>query len=245
VRITSERKMLSGTSDRSIEDNEQKPIRVAIIDDESPIRRGLARLMRTSGIEAFVFSSPPEFLYDAVREQVDCAVTDLRMPALDGLAFQQELGRSLPHLSVVFITGHGNVPASVKAMKSGAVDFLEKPVDSDALLTAVVRAAERTRTLKVSYDQQSKIERLYKKLTPREQQIFALVVNGWLNKQAASDLGISEKTVKVHRARVMEKMSAGSVAELARMAERLGIRDAGAQDLSVSAPASSPGGLHS
>jgi FixJ family two-component response regulator len=180
--------------------------------------------MRSSGIEAFTFSSPQEFLNDAVREQVDCAVTDLRMPALDGLGLQQELNKSMPHLSIVFITGHGNVPATVRAMKSGAVDFLEKPIDSDALLAAVVRAAERTRTLQASYDQHAALKRLYEKLTPRERQIFALVVDGSLNKQSASDLGISEKTVKVHRARVMEKMAAGSVAELARMAERLGIR---------------------
>src|SRR5262245_15519166 len=113
--------MLSGANDRSVEGCERKPIKVAIIDDESPIRRALARLLRSSGIEAFTFSSPQDFLNDTAREQADCTVTDLRMPGLDGLELQEELSRSLPHLSIVFITGHGNVPASVKAMKSGAV----------------------------------------------------------------------------------------------------------------------------
>jgi FixJ family two-component response regulator len=161
VQITSET-MLSGANHRSVEGCERKAIKVAIIDDESSVRRGLARLIRSSGIEAITFSSPQEFLNDAVREQVDCTVTDLRMPGLDGLGLQQELDGSLPHLSIVFITGHGNVPASVKAMKSGAVDFLEKPVQGDSLLAAVVRAAERSRTLKASNDQQAAIKRLTK-----------------------------------------------------------------------------------
>jgi FixJ family two-component response regulator len=202
------------------------PIKMAIIDDEAPLRRALSRLMRSAGIEAITFSSPHEFLDAPIREQVDCVVTDLRMPGFDGFTFQQTLNEGLPHLSLVFITGHANVPASVKAMKSGAVDFLEKPVDGDALLGAVIRAAERSRALKASYDTLAAMQRLYEKLTPRERQIFALIGDGSLNKQAASDLGIGEKTVKVHRARVMEKMQAGSLAELARIAERLGVRSA-------------------
>jgi FixJ family two-component response regulator len=200
------------------------PIKVAIIDDEAPMRRALSRLMRAAGIEPITFASPHEFLDALIREQIDCAVTDLRMPGFDGLKFQQTLNEESPHLSLVFITGHGNVVASVKAMKSGAVDFLEKPVDSDALLGAVIRAAERSRSLKASHDTLAAMRRLYEKLTPRERQIFVLIVDGSLNKQAASDLGIAEKTVKVHRARVMQKMQAGSLAELARVAERLGVR---------------------
>ena len=199
-------------------------IKVAIIDDEAPIRRSLARLMRSASMEPIIFSSPHEFLNHPIREQVVCAITDMRMPGLDGLRLQQELSKAAPHLSLVFITGHGNVQASVNAMKSGAVDFLEKPVDSDALLAAVVRAAERSRASKVSGDQFAAIERRYERLTPRERQVFASIVDGALNKQTASDLGIAEKTVKVHRARVMEKMQAGSLAELARMAERLSIQ---------------------
>jgi FixJ family two-component response regulator len=220
--------MNKATSDRNAEAPALAPIKVAIIDDEQSMRKALARLMKSAGIEAAVFSSALEFLDDAINLQVDCAMTDLRMPGLDGLSFQEEIGKTLPHLSLIFITGHGNVPASVKAMKSGAVDFLEKPVESTALLTAVQRAAERSRALKASHDELVSAERRYQQLTPRERQVFALIVAGLLNKQAASDLGIAEKTVKVHRARVMEKMAADSLAELVRMAERLGVgrRDA-------------------
>jgi FixJ family two-component response regulator len=204
------------------------PIKVAVIDDEAPMRRALARLMKSAGIEATTFSSPGDFLNDPIREQVDCAVTDLRMPGFDGLKFQDEVSKTARHLSLVFVTGYGNVPASVKAMKSGAVDFLEKPVDGDTLLTAVRRAAERTRALKAAHDEITAIAGRYERLTLRERQIFGLIVEGSLNKQAASDLGIAEKTVKVHRARVMEKMGAGSFAELVRMSERLVVRNVGA-----------------
>jgi len=207
-------------------------IKVAIIDDEARTLRSLARLMRSAGIEAITFSSPYEFLNNSAREEVDCAVTDLRMPGIDGLKLQQELKETSPHLSLVFITGHGNVPAGVTAMKGGAVDFLEKPVDSDALLAAILRAAEQSRRLRASHDEITTIEGRYGRLTPRERQIFALVAEGSLNKQAASDLGITERTVKVHRARVMEKMGAGSLAELARMAERLGARRTDAKTFS-------------
>lgn len=199
------------------------PLKVAIIDDEQSMRRALARLMRSTGIEATAFSSALEFLGDAAHQEVDCAITDLSMPGLDGLRFQEEVARTLPHLSLVFITGHGSIPASVKAMKSGAVDFLEKPVESRALLAAVHRAAQRSRRLRASQEELLVIERRYEELTAREREVFALVVAGRLNKQAAADLGIAEKTVKVHRARVMEKMTAESLADLVRMAERLGI----------------------
>jgi FixJ family two-component response regulator len=199
------------------------PIKVAVIDDEAPMRRALARLMKLADIEVATFSSPHEFLSNAIHLEVDCAVTDLRMPGFDGLHLQDELTKTAPHLSLVFITGHGNVPAGVTAMKRGAVDFLEKPVDGEELVIAVRRAAERSRALKASHDETTAIARRYERLTPRERQIFALIVDGSLNKQAASDLGIAEKTVKVHRARVMEKMGAGALAELVRMAERLGV----------------------
>lgn len=210
------------------------PIKVAIIDDEALMRRALARLMRSAGIEPLTFSSPREFLKDNNYHEIDCAITDLRMPDFDGLRFQDEINKTAPHLSLVFITGHADVAASVKAMKSGAVDFLEKPVDSGVLLAAIVRAAERSRALKVLGDQFTAIERRYETLTHRQRQVFASIAGGSLNKQAASDLGITEKTVKVHRACVMEKMKAGSLAELARMAERLGVRSADVVKLSSS-----------
>jgi FixJ family two-component response regulator len=202
------------------------PIRVAVIDDEAPMRRALGRLMKSAGIEASIFSSAHEFLDDPMHHQVDCAITDMRMPGVDGLELQEELVKTLPCLSLVFITGHGNVPSSVKAMKGGAVDFMEKPVDSEALLAAVRRAAERSRVLNASRDQLTALNLRYEKLTTRERQVFILITAGLLNKQAAADLGIAEKTVKVHLARVMEKMGTDSLAELVRMAERLGVREA-------------------
>jgi FixJ family two-component response regulator len=202
------------------------PIKVAVIDDEATMRRALARLMKSAGIEAAIFSSPSEFLSSPVHQLVDCAVTDIRMPGFDGLKLQQELGRISPHLSLVFLTGYGNIPISVEAMKEGAVDFLVKPVDRSALLDAIRRAAERSRVLKASRDEATALGRRYEEVTAREREVFALVTAGLLNRQVADQLGIAEKTVKVHRARVMEKMSAGSLADLVRMAERLGVRNA-------------------
>src|SRR5512146_40822 len=200
------------------------PIKVAVIYDEASMRRALARLMKSAGIEALIVSAPHEFLGSPVHQQVDCAVTDVRMPGFDGLKLQQELGKISPHLSLVFLTGYGNIPISVEAMKNGAVDFLVKPVDGDALLAAIHRAAERSRVLKASRDELMALERRYEEVTAREREVFALVTAGLLNKQVAEHLGVAEKTVKVHRARVMEKIGAGSLADLVRMAERLGVR---------------------
>jgi FixJ family two-component response regulator len=197
------------------------PIKVAVIDDDAPMRRALVRLIKSARIEAAAFSSAREFLDDPIHRQVDCAVTDMRMPDFDGLKLQEELNKTLPHLSMVFITGHGSVPMSVEAMKGGAVDFLEKPVDDTALLAAIHRAAERSRALKASRDELVAIERRYERMTPRERQVFALVTAGLLNKQIASDLGVAERTVKVHRARAMEKMEADSLAHLVQMAQLL------------------------
>ena len=126
------------------------PTRVAIIDDDESTRKSLARLMKSAGISATTFSSAGAFLEDPARDQIDCAVTDMRMPGLDGLKLQETLAETLPHLSVIFVTGHGDVPTGIKAMKGGAVDFLEKPVDSDALLAAIERAADRSRAQKAS-----------------------------------------------------------------------------------------------
>jgi FixJ family two-component response regulator len=204
------------------------PIKIAIIDDEAPMRRALTRLLKSAAIEAITFSSAREFLDDPIHEQVDCAVTDMRMPGFDGLELQEQLTRTLPHLSLVFITGHGDIQGSVRAMKGGAVDFLEKPVDGDALLSAIRRAAARSRALKASHEERMALERRYAEVTPREREVFALVTSGLLNKQIAVDLGVTEKTIKVHRARVMEKMGAESLADLVRKAERLGALSADA-----------------
>jgi FixJ family two-component response regulator len=199
------------------------PIKVAVIDDDASMRKALVRLIKSARIEAAAFSSAREFLDDPIHRQVDCAVTDMRMPGFDGLKLQEELNKTLPHLSMVFITGHGSVPVSVEAMKGGAVDFLEKPVDAEALLAAIHRAAQRSRALKASRDETIAIERRYERMSTRERQVFALVTTGFLNKQIAFDLGVAERTVKVHRARAMEKMEADSLAQLVRMAQVLGV----------------------
>jgi FixJ family two-component response regulator len=198
-------------------------IRVAIIDDDDSTRKALARLIKSAGIEAVTFASAAEFLDNPLLEQTDCVITDMRMPGLDGLKLQEKLRQLLPGISIVFLTGHGNVSTTVDAMKAGAFDFLEKPIGEDVLLTAIARAVERSRKSKVDQAGLEELKKRYSRLTPRERQVFALVNSGLLNKQVAADLGITERTTKVHRARVMEKMQAGSLAELVRMAERLGL----------------------
>ena len=206
------------------------PIKVAIIDDDESARKSLARLMKSAGISAVTFSSAAEFLEAANDSQVDCAVTDLRMPDVDGIKLQQALAQIAPHLAIVFVTGHGDVPAGIKAMKGGAIDFLEKPVDDDALLDAVRRAAERSREARASRAEFDDLQRRYERLTPRERQVFQLITSGLLNKQAGAELGTGEKTIKVQRARVMDKMEAASLAELVRMADQLHIQPAAKTD---------------
>lgn len=203
-------------------------VKVALIDDDESARISLARLIKASGIKVVSFSSAREFLEDPARDQFDCAVSDMRMPDLDGFDLQETLAKTLPYLSVVFITGHGDIPMSVRAMQSGAVDFLEKPVDDEALIAAIRRSAERSRRQKTSYAELEDLRNRYERLTPRERQVFTLVTGGLLNKQIGYELGTGEKTVKVHRARTMEKMQADSLASLVAMAERLGVRPAGA-----------------
>jgi FixJ family two-component response regulator len=198
--------------------------RIAVVDDDLSIRRSMLRMLGAAGFEVVVFASATEFLAAQDLERISCVISDLRMPGMDGLAVQQALQAKLPHLSMVFITGHGDVPTSVTAMKAGAVDFLEKPVKSKVLLDAINRATERSRKLLAESTELEKTKIRYQRLTARESEVFALVAAGLLNKQIAAELGAAERTIKQHRGRVMNKMEAESVAELVLMAERLGVR---------------------
>jgi FixJ family two-component response regulator len=183
-------------------------------------------MLGAAGFEVVAFASAREFLAAQDIERISCVVSDLRMPGVDGLAVQKELHAKLPHLSMVFITGQADVPATVTAMKAGAVDFLEKPVKSHVLLDAINRAVARSRELLATSTEIRELKIRYKRLTARESEVFALVTTGLLNKQIAAELGTAEKTIKQHRGRVTEKMEAESLAELVLMAERLGVRRA-------------------
>jgi len=196
---------------------------VGIVDDDASVRKGLARLVKSAGYRVEVFESAREFLARPTREDPSCLVLDVRMPGLTGLELQEALAIAGRRMSIVFVSGHGDVVGSVKAMKRGAVDFLTKPVDSEELLGAIERAVAKAFTAQREEAGATDVQGRLKALTAREAQVFALVVTGMSNKQVAADLGIAEKTVKVHRARVMEKMRAGSLAELVRLADRAGI----------------------
>jgi FixJ family two-component response regulator len=194
---------------------------VYVVDDDASMRVALDRMFRSASFAVKTFDSPTAFLSHNHDAAPCCAVLDLRMPALDGLALQarlREAGRMLP---VVFITGHGDVPTSVRAMKSGAIDFIEKPFENEDLIAAVLRALAASRDSVHARGQRAALEQKLKSLTPRENEVFILVAQGLLNKVIAARLGTVEKTIKVHRGRVMEKMQAGSLAELVRMAARL------------------------
>jgi FixJ family two-component response regulator len=196
---------------------------VGIVDDDASVRKGLARMVTTAGYRAEVFASAREFLERPRLEDLCCLVLDVRMPGLTGLELQEALAVAGDRMSIVFVSGHGDVVGSVKAMKRGAVDFLTKPVDARELLGAIERGVARALTVQREQAGATDMQGRLKTLTAREVQVFALVVTGMLNKQIAAELGIVEKTVKVHRARVMEKMRAGSLAELVRLADRAGV----------------------
>ena len=196
---------------------------VGIVDDDPSVRKGLARLVKSAGYRVEVFASAREFLARPQQEDPCCLLLDVRMPGLTGPELQEALAIAGRRMSIVFISGYGDVVGSVKAMKGGAIDFLTKPVDARELLGAIERAVAKAFTAQREQARAADVQGRLKTLTAREAQVFALVVTGMLNKQVAAELGIVEKTVKVHRARVMEKMRAGSLAELVRLADRAGI----------------------
>lgn len=196
---------------------------VYVIDDDPSVRRALRRLIKSSGVEARTFSSAERFLKAELPDREGCLVLDVQMPGLNGLDLQQELARSTKSLPIVFISGHGSIPMSVQAMREGAVTFLTKPFDDEDLLAGIHEAIERNRSERIDRDLVDHIQERIDTLTPRELEVYTHVITGKLNKQTASDLGISEKTIKVHRARVMQKMRVKSVAELVRLAEKISL----------------------
>lgn len=197
---------------------------VFLIDDDPAVRRALTRLIRSAGYRVTAFASAREFLETPPDDDGPaCLVLDVRLPGLSGLELQQALQRDHAAMPIIFITGHGDVPMSVKAMKAGAVDFLQKPVKDKVLLQAIEQALVRAARERTEREELDLIRRRYDNLTPREREVLALVITGMLNKQIAFELGTVEKTIKVHRARVMDKMGASSVAELVRIAEKVGI----------------------
>jgi FixJ family two-component response regulator len=196
---------------------------VFVVDDDASVRKSLTRVLAASGYAVEEFASAGDFLARERYARPCCLVLDMRMPGLSGLDLQAALAASGRRLSIVFVTGHVDVPMTVVAMKNGAVDLLTKPFGARELLNAVQRAVAKDVEDRSTEARVVEVEERAKRLSPREMQVFALVVTGMLNKQIAGVLGVVEKTVKVHRARVMTKMQAGSVAELVRLADRLGV----------------------
>lgn len=197
---------------------------VFLVDDDASVRRALARLIKSAGHTVQTFASAREFLgAEPGSQEAACLVLDVRMPGLTGIDLQRELQTMNRNLPIVFITGHGDVPMSVNAMKAGAVDFLEKPVKDKDLLKAIEQSLARAAKDQSQREEIDQLQKRAKSLTPRELEVMALVVTGMLNKQIAFKLGTVEKTIKVHRARVMDKMGVDSIAELVRVAEKINI----------------------
>ena len=196
---------------------------VGVVDDDASMRESLQNLLRSVGLRVEAFTSAQEFLRITRPEVPSCLVLDVRLPGLSGLELQQRLAAGDLSLPIIFITGYGDIPMTVQAMKAGAVEFLTKPFRDQELLDAIQQALARDRQAREQRTKSEELRRRYGSLTPRERDVLALVVTGLLNKQVAGELGTSEAAVKVHRQHVMAKMGAGSLAELVRMADRLGI----------------------
>jgi FixJ family two-component response regulator len=197
---------------------------VFVVDDDASVRKSLARLLKSAGYRPESFASAEEFIDRWERDPVPgCVLLDIQMPGLDGLQLQRKLQTATHGIPIIFITGHGDIPLSVTAMKAGAVDFFSKPFNDDNLLKAVREAIQRDRQERTEGAERAIVAQRFETLTPREREVMALVVQGLLNKQIAIALGASEKTIKIHRGRVMEKMQVPSVPDLVRAAEKIGM----------------------
>jgi FixJ family two-component response regulator len=194
---------------------------VFVVDDDAGIRAAIQGLLKSVGLGSETFGTPQEFLRSKRPDTPSCLVLDVRLPGVSGLDFQRRLADSGVRIPIIFITGHGDIPMTVKAMKSGAVEFLTKPFRDQDLLDAIYMALDRDKASRQQLREAAKLQECYESLTKREREVMDLVVSGKLNKQIASELGTSEITIKIHRGQVMRKMKAGSLAELVRMGARL------------------------
>ena len=202
------------------------PSIIFVVDDDASLREAIKSLLRSVGLQVEVFAATADFLRNGIPDVTACLVLDIRLPGVSGLDFQAELAKANINIPIVFITGHGDIPMTVRAMKAGAVEFLTKPFRDQDLLDAVHIALDRDRTRRAKDKAVHEIRAHFDALTPREQEVIAFVTAGLMNKQIAAELGVSEITVKVHRGNVMKKMGARSLAELVRMADALGIKRA-------------------